>query len=108
MLALPASSLDLASAAASSQSAPHARIAKATRDFEALLLNLLLQSMVKTFSAVPGGETTAAGSDDYQYMGTQALASALSASGGIGIARLIEHKLAGTEVPLASGTEVVQ
>jgi Rod binding domain-containing protein len=33
-----------------------------------------------------------AGQDDYNYMGTEALASALAAGGGFGIAKLItEH-----------------
>ncbi len=44
--------------------------------------------MEKTFASVPGQEPMA-GEDNYNYMGTQALASAIVAGGGFGIARMI-------------------
>jgi Rod binding domain-containing protein len=72
-----------------------ARVAKAAQDFEAFLLSSLLRSLQQTFSGndSDGGP----GQDDYSYMGTQALASSLAAAGGIGLARLISERLAGTE-----------
>lgn len=67
--------------------------AKAARAFEAQLIGTVLQSLEKTFADLPG-EAAVAGSDDYNYMGTQALATALAAGGGFGIARLITQHFA--------------
>jgi Rod binding domain-containing protein len=74
-----------------------ARVGKAARDFEAFLLSSLLRSLRQTVSG-DSGENAGPGQDDYSYMGTQALASALAAAGGIGLARLIVQRLVGTEV----------
>ena len=71
---------------------PFSRGAKAARDFEAQLIGSVLASTEKTFAALPG-DNTLPGDDDYNYLGTEALASALSASGGFGIATLITHYL---------------
>jgi Rod binding domain-containing protein len=65
---------------------------KAARDFEAQLIGSVLASMEKTFAAVPGQDETA-GEDNYNYLGTQALASVLTAGGGFGIARMISAHL---------------
>jgi Rod binding domain-containing protein len=70
----------------------HPSAIKAAQDFEALLLANLLRGMQQAFSAVPG-ESSDAGSDNLRDLATQSLASALAASGGIGIARLIIAKL---------------
>jgi Rod binding domain-containing protein len=68
---------------------------KAAREFEAQLIGSVLQSLEKTFAAVPG-EDTMAGQDDYNYLGTQALASAIAAGGGFGIAKMISKHFAET------------
>jgi Rod binding domain-containing protein len=68
---------------------------KAAREFEAQLIGTVLQSLEKTFAAVPGQDAMA-GEDDYNYLGTQALASAVAAGGGFGIARLIAQHLVDT------------
>ena len=81
-----------------SQGSEHSRVAKATQDFEALLLTSLLAPLEKSFSAVSGESSAPAGSEDYGYMGVQALASALAGTGGIGIARLVLRQLKSTEV----------
>jgi len=65
---------------------------KAAREFEAQLIGTVLESLEKTFAAVPG-QRAMAGEDNYNYLGTQALASALSAGGGFGIARMISPHL---------------
>jgi Rod binding domain-containing protein len=65
---------------------------KAAREFEAQLIGTVLQSLEKTFAAVPGQDAMA-GEDDYNYLGTQALASAVAAGGGFGIARMISEHL---------------
>ena len=65
---------------------------KAARDFEAQLIGTVLESLEKTFASVPGDEKMA-GEDNYNYLGTQALASVVAAGGGFGIARMISEHL---------------
>jgi Rod binding domain-containing protein len=65
---------------------------KAAREFEAQLIGSVLESFEKTFATLPGQDATA-GEDDYNYMGTQALASAMAAGGGFGIAAMISAHL---------------
>jgi Rod binding domain-containing protein len=66
---------------------------KAAREFEAQLIGSVLQSFEKTFATLPG-ENAIAGDDNYNYMGTQALASAVAEGGGFGIAQMISAHLA--------------
>ena len=70
---------------------------KAAQDFEAVLLSSLLESLQKSFADTTGESSP--GSDNYAAMGTQALASAISARGGIGIARMILQQWQQTKVP---------
>jgi len=70
---------------------------KAAREFEAQLIGSVLESFEKTFAALPGQDAMA-GEDDYNYLGTQALASAIAAGGGFGIAKLISEHLGITKV----------
>ena len=77
---------------------PAARAEKAARDFEGILLGSLLDSLQKTFSGTADEEGTA-GSSNYGMMGTQALAAAIAARGGIGIAELILRQWRQTKVP---------
>jgi Rod binding domain-containing protein len=70
---------------------------KAAREFEAQLIGTVLESLEKTFAALPGQDAMA-GEDDYNYLGTQALASAIAAGGGFGIAKLISEHLGSTKV----------
>lgn len=65
---------------------------KAAREFEAQLIGNLLESMEKTFSGLPG-EPSVAGEDNYDYLGTHALATAMADAGGFGIADLIARHL---------------
>ena len=81
----------LAAALATAQ-APLGRGPKAAGEFEAHLLASLLDSLEKTFSTVPGQSPTP-GADDYNYLGTQALATALASAGGFGIAAMIAPHL---------------
>ncbi len=67
---------------------PLTKGAKAARDFEAQLIGSLLASYEKTFATLPG-ESEMPGADNYNYLGTQAMASALAAGGGFGIAAMI-------------------
>jgi Rod binding domain-containing protein len=68
------------------------RGAKAAREFEAHLIGSLLESLEKTFAELPG-ESGIPGADDYNYLGTEALAGALAARGGFGIAAMITREL---------------
>lgn len=72
---------------------------KAARDFEAMLLTPVLDALQKTFARTSDEEQTP-GADDYRLMGTQALAQAMAARGGIGIAQLILRHL---QPPKVSG-----
>ncbi len=65
---------------------------KAAREFEAQLIATVLESFEKTFATLPGQQDTA-GQDNYNYMGTQAMASALAEGGGFGIAQMIAAHL---------------
>jgi Rod binding domain-containing protein len=90
---------------APSEIAHRNRVTKAAQEFEAQLLSYLLAPLEKSFSEVPG-QGSPAGSDDYAYLGIQALASALSGSGGIGIAELVSRQVMRTKVEgSASGGE---
>ncbi len=80
---------------------------KAAREFEAQLIGTVLESLEKTFAALPGQDAIA-GEDDYNYMGTQALASVLAGGGGFGIARLISAHLPGTKVEAAGREESLE
>jgi Rod binding domain-containing protein len=65
---------------------PARKAEKAAADFEGILLASVMESLAKTFA---GASDATPGMQDYSYMGSQALASAVAAHGGIGIARLI-------------------
>lgn len=67
---------------------------KAAREFEAQLIATVLESFEKTFATLPG-QAAIAGEDNYNYMGTQAMASALAQGGGFGIAQMIAAHLKG-------------
>ncbi len=73
----------------------HAKIAKAGKDFESILLGNWLQSAEESFAKVPGGdgEDDDPGSGQFQGIAMQALAGSLTASGGIGIAKMITRSL---------------
>ncbi|SRR5258708_2701763 len=63
---------------------------KAARDFEAMLLTPLLDSLQKTFAG-NSDEANIPGASDYRQMATVALAQVIASRGGIGIAQLILH-----------------
>jgi len=88
MNSIPLSPLTTLPAELATPAAIPGRGAKAAREFEAHLIGSLLESLEKTFAAVPA-ESSLPGADDYNYLGTQALAEALAARGGFGIAKMI-------------------
>jgi Rod binding domain-containing protein len=87
-----------------------AKIAKAGRDFESILLGSWLQQAESSFGSVPGGDgedEDDSGKEQFQGISMQALAGKLSASGGIGIAKMISSHLhdaaKGVKAPEATG-----
>ena len=68
------------------------RTERAAREFEANLLASVLDSMEKVFATVPG-EDSLPGADNYNYIGTHALAEIMAAHGGFGIGRMIADQL---------------
>lgn len=69
-----------------------ARGMQAAREFETYLIGSLVESLEKTFAAVPGQDSVP-GSDDYNYLGTHALAQVVAEHGGFGIAAMIARHL---------------
>lgn len=73
-----------------------AKIEKAGKDFESILLGSWLQKAESSFASVPGGDEDPdadAGKDQFQGIAMQALAGSLTKSGGIGIAKMITQHL---------------
>ena len=70
---------------------------KAARDFEAMLLTPLLDSLQKTFAG-RSEDANIPGASDYRQMAAAALAQAIAARGGIGIAQLILRHFAPPKV----------
>jgi len=70
-----------------------ARSVQSSRQFEASLIASILESAEKTYAALPGQDSSA-GSENYDYLATNALGSEIAAHGGFGIGRLIAHYLA--------------
>lgn len=76
-----------------SDAAVHARkVIHVAHEFEGVLLNTMLGPLEQAFSSLPGKKPDSE-SDNYHYLGMQALASSLAAGGGFGIADLIIRSL---------------
>ena len=78
------------------QSKQDAKIEKAGKDFESILLGSWLQKAEQSFATVPGGDEDGdddVGKEQFQSMAMQSLAGSLTASGGIGIAHMITEHL---------------
>jgi Rod binding domain-containing protein len=72
-----------------------AKIEKSAKEFESMLLSTWLQQAEQSMATVPGAEDDedAAGRDQMMSLGVQSLATAMAASGGIGIASMIAKAL---------------
>ena len=80
------------------QITPHAvkpaadpKLVRAANQFESLLLESLIRSLDKGF-ALPGSDQIL-GSQGFGDLGVQALASGLTAAGGLGISRMVLRNL---------------
>jgi Rod binding domain-containing protein len=68
------------------------KLRKSTQEFEAMLVSSWWQEMQNSFR--DPDEEQEAGSDTLQQIGFQSMATAMAASGGIGLARMVFHHLA--------------
>ncbi len=76
--------------AAPKQMTDDAKIDKSAQQFEAILVGTWLNEAQQSFANVPGGDTDRdAGGDQMMSMGVQSLSTALAASGGLGIGKMI-------------------
>ena len=78
-------------AAASPGTQPSPRLKKSAQEFESILLQSWLEKMNQSF--VGSSESQDAAHDTVSSLGTQAIASALAARGGIGIANMLLRQL---------------
>jgi len=70
---------------------PASKVQKAAQEFEAILLQSWLEKMNQSF--VGSSESQDAAHDTVSSLGTQAIALALAARGGIGIANMLLRQL---------------
>ena len=70
-------------------------IEKSAKDFESILIGQWLQGAEHTFATVPGGddEDQDPGKEQLQGIAMQSLATSLTASGGLGLAKLVAKGL---------------
>jgi Rod binding domain-containing protein len=76
--------------------ADSAKIDKASRDFESILVGEWLNQAEKSFATVPGtdpDQQNDSGHDQFQSIACQSLAQGLSKAGGFGIAAMIRKQL---------------
>jgi Rod binding domain-containing protein len=104
-----ASSGSLVIRQAASQATENSKIEKSAKDFESILLGSWLQQAEQSFGSVPGGDDddADAGKDQFQGMAMQSLGTSMTASGGIGIAKMISkqlHKADDARVAIAAKT----
>jgi len=70
--------------------ADSAKIDKGAKEFEAILVGSWLQQAEQSFATVPGDdEDQDVGRDSMMSLGVQTLATSMSASGGIGIGKMV-------------------
>jgi len=94
---------------AASVATENLKIEKSAKDFESILLGSWLQQAEQSFGSVPGGDDddADAGKDQFQGMAMQSLGTSMTASGGIGIAKMISkqlHKADDARVAIAAKT----
>ena len=89
-----------------------AKIEKGSKEFEAILVGSWLQQAEQSFATVPGAdEDQDPGGEQMMSLGVQSLATAMTNSGGIGIAAMISkalHSASDSQKPAvapAEGTE---
>jgi Rod binding domain-containing protein len=77
-------------------SAENNKIEKSAKDFESILLGSWLQQAEQSFGSLPGGDAEGdddSGKEQFQGIAMQSLGASMTASGGIGIAKMISKQL---------------
>jgi Rod binding domain-containing protein len=77
---------------ATGKAQPSEKLRKAAGDFEALLLSSLLEPLASAWSQAPGATEEKEG-NTYADLAAQAIGRAMSANGGLGIARMLLQKM---------------
>lgn len=96
---------------AASTATENSKIEKSSKDFESILLGSWLQQAEQSFGSVPGedaDEDADSGKEQFQGIAMQSLGASLTASGGIGIAKMIAknlHKAENASVDAAQTTK---
>jgi len=91
-------------------STENSKIEKSAKDFESILLGSWLQQAERSFASLPGADDDGdadASKEQFQGIAMQSLGEAMTAAGGIGIARIIAkqlHKAADVQGAAADGT----
>lgn len=99
---------------AGSASTVNTKIEKSAKEFESILLGSWLQQAEQSFGSLPGGDDdddADAGKEQFQGMAMQSLGTSMTASGGIGIAKMISkqlHKAEDARVALEAKTHPAQ
>ena len=91
-------------AAAAASAAPSPKLVKAAQEFEAILLSTWLEKLQESYAG--GDDSMDPAHGTLASMGTQAIASALAARGGIGIARMLLQHL--PSHPAAGGSGLTE
>jgi Rod binding domain-containing protein len=81
-----------ASTGGSPETPAHRKLRKAAQEFEGLLISQLCDQFQMGFSSL-SGDTPMAGSETLNSLAIQALSTALSSRGGLGIGQMLVHKL---------------
>ena len=95
---------------AASVATENSKIEKSAKDFESILLGSWLQQAEQSFGSVPGGDgddDEDSGKEQFQGFAMQSLGTSMTASGGIGIAKMISkqlHKAEDARVAIAAKT----
>lgn len=79
-----------------SSGSENAKIEKSAKDFESILLGTWLQQAEQSFGSVPGGDDDGdadSGKEQLMGMAMEQLGTAMTAAGGIGIAKIISKQL---------------
>jgi Rod binding domain-containing protein len=77
-------------------STENSKIEQSAKDFESILLGNWLQQAEQSFASLPGGDDDGdadAGKEQFQGLAMQSLGGAMTAAGGIGIAKMIAKQL---------------
>lgn len=81
------------------------KLERAAKAFESILLDKWLEDAQHAFATVPGDDPEKTdqgnvGADQYRSLAMQALSEKITASGGIGIAKMIMHKMENRPAPV--------